>query len=109
MDHGLPKFRRLRKTWEYQKVWQMGCKRHTPHFILLSMKCSADQPRLGMTVSRKVGNAVERNRVKRLVREFFRLKYHLFTVPVDFSVIAKKGAASLSIKQLFAELDQAFD
>jgi ribonuclease P protein component len=108
VDHSLPKFRRLRKTWEYQNVWKMGCKLHTPHFILLIMKNSASQSRLGMTVSRKVGNAVERNRVKRLIREFFRLNYQHFSESVDFSVVAKKGVASLSSRQLFAELDRAF-
>ena len=87
----------------------MGCKQHTPHFILLSMQNTANQPRLGMTVSRKVGNAVERNRVKRFIREFFRLNYQRFPEMVDFSVVAKKGAASLSAQQLFAELDRVFD
>lgn len=87
----------------------MGCKYHTPHFILLSMNNLADQSRLGMTVSRKVGNSVARNKVKRLVREFFRHNRHHFARSVDFSVIAKKGAASLSIKQIFAELDRVFD
>ena len=87
----------------------MGCKQHTPHVILLSMKNSASESRLGMTVSRKVGNAVQRNRVKRLIREFFRVNYQRFREPVDFSVVAKKGAASLSLSQLFAELDRALD
>ena len=109
MDQCLPKHRRLRKTWEYQRVWKMGCKLHTPHFILLTSKSLTSHPRLGMTVSRKVGNAVVRNRVKRILREFFRLNYQRFPEPVDFSVIAKKGAANLSLRQMFAELDRALD
>ena len=63
--------------------------------------------RLGLTVSRKVGNAVQRNRVKRLIREIFRHQQHLFDKPVDFSVVAKRGAAELSEKQIFAELERA--
>lgn len=109
MDYRLPKFRRLRKSWEYKRVWKMGCKLHTPHFILLRADSETPQPRLGMTVSKKVGNAVHRNRVKRLIREFFRQNYQQFSDPVDLSVVAKKGAASLSSRQLFAELNRVFD
>ena len=108
MEQNFPKSCRLRKTWEYQLVWKMGCKQHTPHFILLCRKNPAGQSRLGVTVSRKVGNAVARNRVKRRIKEFFRLHQQQFTEAVDFSVIAKKGAAVLSTEQIHAELRQVF-
>ncbi|NOQ52428.1 MAG: ribonuclease P protein component [Desulfuromonadaceae bacterium] len=107
MDHCFPKTYRLRKTWEYQRIWKMGCKLHTSHFILL-LKLNADKrSRLGLTVSRKVGNAVDRNRVKRFLREYFRQNHHRFAAPVDLSLIAKKGAAALSSKQICTELEIA--
>ena len=57
-----------------------------------------------MTVSSKVGNAVVRNRVKRLLRESFR-RLRVDIVPTrDILIIAKKGAASLSFFQLAREL-----
>ena len=87
----------------------MGCRLHTPHFILLLAANSVDRSKLGLTVSRKIGNAVMRNRVKRQVREFFRHQQKNFTVPVDFSVVAKLGAASLSLAETFAELQQALE
>jgi ribonuclease P protein component len=84
----------------------MGCKLHTPHFILLRLENSGSCCRLGLTVSRKIGNAVQRNRVKRLLRDFFRNNQHLFDKSVDLSVVAKKGAADLSAKQIFSELER---
>ncbi|SHJ50319.1 ribonuclease P protein component [Malonomonas rubra DSM 5091] len=87
----------------------MGCKIHTPHFILLLAENSSLRCRLGLTVSRKVGNAVMRNRVKRNVREFFRREQSKFTNVVDFSVVAKRGAADLSHKDIFAELQNALE
>jgi ribonuclease P protein component len=108
MEHRFPKTCHLLKNWEFQKVWKMGCKLHTPHFILLKMENSGVVSRLGLTVSKKVGSAVARNRLKRLTREFFRLNQHYFINPVDFSVVAKKGAAELSAAEIFAELKRVF-
>ena len=109
MNQDFPKLSRLRKSWEFQRVWKMGCKLHTPHFILLVAENSLSSSRLGLTVSRKIGNAVKRNQVKRQVREFFRRKKNHFSYKVDFSVIAKRGAASLSISDIHAELQSALE
>lgn len=87
----------------------MGCKLHTPHFILLLAENSIASSRLGLTVSRKVGNAVMRNRVKRYLREFFRHELKKFSSTVDFSVIAKRGSAALSQSEIYVELQSALE
>jgi len=87
----------------------MGCKLHTPHFILLLAENSLFTSRLGLTVSRKVGNAVMRNRVKRSVREFFRHEFPKFSSTVDLSVVAKRGAAVLSQTEIYVELKKALE
>ncbi len=53
--------------------------------------------RLGLTVSKKMGNAVARNRIKRVVREYFRLHQYDFELPLDIIVIPKRN---LEAKQL---------
>jgi len=59
---------------------------------------------LGVTVSRKVGNAVVRNRVKRLVREFFRLHFEYLPKSADISIVARRNAGFLGFVDVAAEL-----
>ncbi len=101
-------FRSIRKTWEYQRVKEVGCKLNTPHFVLLFADNSLNVSRLGITVSRKVGNAVERNKVKRYIREYFRNNRLFLRQSCDYSVIAKRGAAQLSSSEIYKQLDTVF-
>lgn len=74
-------------------------KRHTRHFILLF---GPGEPKLGVTVGKKVGHATERNRVKRLLREVWRLNRARFRSEVV--IVAKPGAQLLSYQDVAKEL-----
>ena len=70
--YGLPKSARLLRTGEYRKVYAEGRRRNLGILVAFS-RMTGDQPsRVGMAVSRAFGGAVERNRLKRRLREAFR-------------------------------------
>ena len=95
---------RLLKAEEFRRIRESGRKIHTAHFVVYVVAHSENGARVGITVSRKVGNSVKRNRVKRLVREFFRLNRPRINLPVDISIIAKRGSPALNLQQVSDEL-----
>jgi ribonuclease P protein component len=105
---GLPKQRRIRSRSDYQRIQEQGSRLQTRHFVIILANRPpgtdlAPSARLGMVVSRKVGNAVVRNRVKRLIREAFRAAGALFGGGLDVVVIARSTRADCKLNDVIAE------
>lgn len=92
--------RRLSRSAEFDRVFRQGRSRAGRHLVLHSFPRSdageADGPRLGVSVGRRVGGAVERNRVKRLVRESFWALAADLPPGTDFVVVARPEAGELA-------------
>ncbi|MDR2892236.1 MAG: ribonuclease P protein component [Deltaproteobacteria bacterium] len=85
------KLNRLLKRPEFLRCYSAGKRCFTSSFIVFVLSTEGAAWRVGLAVSRKVGGAVQRNRVKRLLREFFRLNQHLLPAGVELAVVPKKG------------------
>lgn len=92
---------RLKKTEDFSKVYKHGRSRANEYLVLYVLPNSLSVNRLGISVSRKVGNSVVRHRVKRLIRESYRLEESAYSKGFDLVVIARakaKGAAFCEIQ-----------
>lgn len=86
--------------------WGKRC--HTRHFVVIIKQNGLSITRLGVTVSKKAGNAVKRNRIKRLIREIFRLNHSRIPQGYDIVVAAKKDASYLDLWKAKEELEEVF-
>ena len=82
--------------------------RSSKHFTIVTCSNTQGGKRLGITVTKKTGNAVKRNRIKRLIREFFRLHKNLFPDKHDVIIMAKRNVPPLTFKQACHELTELF-
>ncbi|MFI5319071.1 MAG: ribonuclease P protein component [Myxococcota bacterium] len=103
---GLQRFRRaerVRESRDYARSRAEG-RRVSSHAFAFEITRIVAGTRLGLVVSKRVGGAVVRNRVKRIVREWFRRNRALLPGRVDLVVIARSAAASLGTQQAWSDL-----
>ena len=101
-----PRDVRLLRPCEYQAVFQQGSKAVGRSFICYVHRQEGVGSKLGFAVSRKVGNAVVRNRIKRYLREFFRTHRPLFQQETQVVFVARAEAARLSYQDSALALEQ---
>lgn len=94
----------IKENYEFRRLYHRGKSAATPYLVIYAMKTKRRVNRIGLTVSAKLGCAVERNRVKRLLREVYRLHENEISVSYDFIIVAR----SRMVGATYAQTEKAF-
>jgi ribonuclease P protein component len=103
LRYTFPRWRRLTRSADYERVFEAKQVFIDRELIVHAAPNGGRPTRLGMAISRKVGRAVRRNLIKRLMREAFRLNQHRFPDGLDLVVVPRKGAL-LTLESVSASL-----
>lgn len=94
----------MKKNYEFQRLYSKGRSAATPYLVVYVRKTKRQRCRIGFTVSTKLGKAVVRNRVRRRLREIYRLNEDRIVRGTEFVVVARVRAVHAS----YRELENAF-
>jgi ribonuclease P protein component len=98
---------RLRRRSEFSALFQSGKRLHSEYLTVILCKNTSGVRRLGLVVGKKVEKAaVRRNRMKRLLREFFRLNKHRLSASQDVLIVARKDFSFMKYRDLCRELEK---
>lgn len=94
----------LKSNSDFQKVYREGKSLANRYLIMYILENQTDRNRLGISVSKKVGNSVVRHRITRLIRESYRLQEDTFNSGLDVVVIARKSAKDKTCREIESAL-----
>ena len=111
---GFPRAARLLKHSDFDRVYKQGRRHFSSHMTVFYLRQAAGGARVGFTVGRVLGGAVERNRIKRRLREAVRLRRGALTgavdgVGVDVVINPKKSVLTLEFRVVLEEVGRALD
>lgn len=94
----------IKSNYHFKKVYSKGRSYANTYLIMYVLKNETNKNRIGISVSKKVGNSVVRHRVTRLIRESYRLNEDMFNSGLDIVVIARVGAKDKGYKEINSAL-----
>jgi ribonuclease P protein component len=101
---------RLLRHADFERVYKKGRRHFAAHMTVFYLRrAQGEGLRIGFTVGKVLGGAVERNRMKRRLRESVRLRWPGVQVPVDVVINPKKSVLKLEFAELRNEVEQAFE
>lgn len=90
----------LKKNYQFQFVYKNGKSYANKYLVMYVKENGTERNRIGISVSKKVGNSVVRHRITRLVRESYRLQEAMFNSGLDIVIVARKNAASAGYEEI---------
>ena len=90
----------LKKNHQFQYVYKNGKSYANKYLVMYVIENGLEINRIGISVSKKVGNSIVRHRVTRLVRESYRLQESIFNSGLDIVIVARPGAATVGYKEV---------
>ena len=90
----------LKKNYEFHRLYSKGRSAVTPFLVVYARQSRRPGNRIGFTVSNKLGKAVKRNRVRRRLREIYRLNEQRFVRGTELVVVARGRAVTATYRQL---------
>lgn len=94
----------MKKNYEFRRLYSKGKSAATPVLVVYCRKTNRAYNRIGITVTNKIGKAVHRNRVRRRIREIYRLNEHRLLPGTDMVIVARVRSRYVS----YQELERAF-
>jgi ribonuclease P protein component len=94
----------IRKTWEYKKIYKEGIKKVGKRLVVYSLPRDDVTARFGITVTKRIGKAVVRNKIKRVLREVIINNFQEWNGGFDTVVVAKKVIVHSSFQEIEKEL-----
>lgn len=94
----------LKKNRDFQHVYKEGKSRANRYLVMYVKENGLETNRIGVSVSKKVGNSIVRHRITRLIRESYRLQEDMFNSGLDMVVIARVSAKDRSMKEIESAL-----
>ncbi len=104
-----PRAARLLRHADFERVYKQGRRHFSSHMTVFYLRQPEGNARVGFTVGRVLGGAVERNRIKRRLRETVRQRRAILTGPVDVVINPKKSVLKVEFPILLEEIGRAFD
>ena len=98
----------LKKNKDFHIVYNYGDSKADSYLVMYVRPNGLNENRLGISVSKKIGNSVVRHHLTRLIRESYRLHEDMFNSGLDIVVVARKSAASISYHDMESALLHLF-